>query len=570
MKHPITLKKIGCKTANKITRYIFIPILTLGALTAEVLHVPSQYSSIQDGLDNAAEGDTVLVAPGIYYEQIYWPSYTQDIKLIGSGVETTIIDGNQVETVIIIPFSPGSAPLDTNTVVKGFTIRNGYALKGAGVRVIRGSPILEDLLITDNVAYYYNSLTDSFGAGLYISSDSGVIVRNVTIRNNVNMGSFYSSGGGVYCRESSPTFINVTVRNNVTFTGGGSGMYFLYSTPLLVNVTITENGSEDEEGNPNGGRAVSLEDSGLNMFNVVISNNLVGGLGISNNSHNSVIDGNFSTVIEGNVATTGPGIVVQNSDQTVIIRNLIIRNNETADTFWPSGGGLFCEGNWDNKLILDHVEISDNFAESNGGIKLRGANLEMVNCTVTGNSSAMYSANGVFMRLGSTLTVRNSIIWDNEYIQLMAGHLGWDVDSIAVSYSLVEDGEEGIVYDYEYPVINWGAGNLDTDPLFLNPAAGDYRLQPDSPCIDAGDPSDPFDPDSTVVDMGRYFYDQTFYLFGDINNDNEVNILDILRFVEIIHGDEPTETEMFLGDVNQDSSLDILDILLTVNIILGG
>jgi hypothetical protein len=51
-------------------------------------------------------------------------------------------------------------------------------------------------------------------------------------------------------------------------------------------------------------------------------------------------------------------------------------------------------------------------------------------------------------------------------------------------------------------------GNIDTDPLFVDAAAGDLHLQAASPCIDAGDPLSALDPDGTRTDMGAYAFDQ--------------------------------------------------------------
>jgi len=59
--------------------------------------------------------------------------------------------------------------------------------------------------------------------------------------------------------------------------------------------------------------------------------------------------------------------------------------------------------------------------------------------------------------------------------------------------------------------------NLFMDPLFVDPLNGDYHLSwvnypiPDetmSPCIDAGDPSSPLDPDGTIADMGAFYFNQ--------------------------------------------------------------
>jgi hypothetical protein len=50
--------------------------------------------------------------------------------------------------------------------------------------------------------------------------------------------------------------------------------------------------------------------------------------------------------------------------------------------------------------------------------------------------------------------------------------------------------------------------NIFEDPLFVNPSGGDYHLTEDSPCIDAGDPTSPLDPDSTIADIGAFYFDQ--------------------------------------------------------------
>ncbi len=71
-----------------------------------------------------------------------------------------------------------------------------------------------------------------------------------------------------------------------------------------------------------------------------------------------------------------------------------------------------------------------------------------------------------------------------------------DIDS-ALTLSFIRDRD-----------LEWGDGNIDADPLFADPDEGDYRLTEDSPCIDAGDPNLPEDPDSTRADMGAYYYHQ--------------------------------------------------------------
>ncbi len=50
--------------------------------------------------------------------------------------------------------------------------------------------------------------------------------------------------------------------------------------------------------------------------------------------------------------------------------------------------------------------------------------------------------------------------------------------------------------------------NIFLDPMFVDGATGDYLLLEGSPCIDAGDPELPLNPDSTIADIGAFYYDQ--------------------------------------------------------------
>jgi hypothetical protein len=54
--------------------------------------------------------------------------------------------------------------------------------------------------------------------------------------------------------------------------------------------------------------------------------------------------------------------------------------------------------------------------------------------------------------------------------------------------------------------------NIYQDPLFVNQPGEDFHLTEGSPCIDAGDPASPLDPDSTIADIGAYFFDQRTFV----------------------------------------------------------
>ncbi len=150
-------------------------------------------------------------------------------------------------------------------------------------------------------------------------------------------------------------------------------------------------------------------------------------------------------------------------------------------------------------MELDYVTITDNSAlEYGGGLYCYQSNMELDHVTISGNSAGY--GGGFTCFDSSNVSLLNSILWNNipDEINISSG-------TVTVSYSDIQGG---------WP----GTGNLDSDPLFVNPAAGDYQLTwasfpiPDatiSPCIDTGDPSSPLDPDETTADMGAFYYDQS-------------------------------------------------------------
>jgi hypothetical protein len=159
-----------------------------------------------------------------------------------------------------------------------------------------------------------------------------------------------------------------------------------------------------------------------------------------------------------------------------------------------------------------------------GGAILGGGTL--INCTFVGNSAG--SGWGGAVNGGDTLV--NCILWDNGNWPLLSGG--------SVSFSNIEGGWSGD-----------GIGNIDIDPLFVDPGNGDLRLSPGSPCIDAGDntavpegidtdldgnPRFVDDPDTMdtgygdppIVDMGALEYQ--IPCPWDLDGDGNVSVTDLL------------------------------------------
>ncbi|MBW6514552.1 MAG: T9SS type A sorting domain-containing protein [Candidatus Syntrophosphaera sp.] len=153
------------------------------------------FTNIQAALDASAQGDSVLAYPGRYYENLIIP--TDHISLISleaitneqAYIDSTIIDGNRISTVILVGLNR------QNIRIRGLSIVNS---KGNGIGIGQSSVDVTNCKITDCLA--------SNGAGIYIGG-STVTLSGVEIFGNyaVNM------GGGIYA--SAPT----GYVNNITF-----------------------------------------------------------------------------------------------------------------------------------------------------------------------------------------------------------------------------------------------------------------------------------------------------------------------------------------------------------------
>ena len=120
----------------------------------------------------------------------------------------------------------------------------------------------------------------------------------------------------------------------------------------------------------------------------------------------------------------------------------------------------------------------------------------------------------------------NSIVWGPSGANFLLENAGM----LNGSYSILS-------FDLE------GEGNLNADPLFVDPMNGDFSLQPDSPAIDAGDPEGARDPDSTRADMGAFFYYQN-------QSPYQINTLDDIALIAGADVFEANLTDFFADPEN--------------------
>ncbi|MFC1898617.1 C10 family peptidase [Candidatus Cloacimonadota bacterium] len=190
--------------ANQVTGNVDFE---LDVVTPNYIYVPNQHNDIQSAIEQAEDGDIIIVSPGTYFENInflgkkikvascYYLGQNEDF------INTTIINGNQNGTVVT--FNNGE---DFRSSLEGFTITGGlnqYA--GGGIRCYYSTPKLLNLKITGNEANY--------GSGIYVIG-SEIIIQNVEVFENNDTNSSASNIGSVFCVVDNALIENSLIYNN--------------------------------------------------------------------------------------------------------------------------------------------------------------------------------------------------------------------------------------------------------------------------------------------------------------------------------------------------------------------
>jgi hypothetical protein len=242
-----------CRRGAAMRRFIytfvccaFVGIVDLAAflpaMAAATINVPAQKPTIQAGINAAASGDTVLVAPGTYYENISFNGKAITVSSSG-GPAVTIIDGSKTYAPTV-KFATGEK---LKSVISGFTLRNGagqISITGAsptiesniiggtsnnlfdGIDIDQGAPLIQGNLIAGNS-----------NSGIYSSNDSGLQVIGNVIAGNSDSGMNiqYANGPDV-------------LRQNSIIGNGGTGLgYFGFSgsaNALVIQNLIYQNGQQ--------------------------------------------------------------------------------------------------------------------------------------------------------------------------------------------------------------------------------------------------------------------------------------------------------------------------------------
>ncbi len=254
----------------------------------------------------------------------------------------------------------------------------------------------------------------------------------------------------------------------------------------------------------NRGGAIYLDESSSEIRDCTFVNNSTNGAGGAVGVSSFTAPRFSDCVFSGNQADWGGALYLElglNSQAECPVSRCVFQANRA----FTLGGALYTR--FHTVVALDQCLIAGNSAPRGSAI-FSSCNLPVIaSCTLVDNLASITAA--LHSDQCSQIEVLDSILWNNPS---PGGHQIW-LDNhpsalTTVAYSDVQGGQ-GAVFLGTGVTLNWGAGNLDVDPLFADPdgpdndpatiADNDYRLGALSPAADAGDnasvPLDKFDLD---------------------------------------------------------------------------
>jgi hypothetical protein len=307
--------------------YIFAIVLlafTYLPVSATIINIPDDYPTIQQGINASTDGDTVLVQPGTYVENINFNGHniTLGSLFLTTGDTTyiaeTIIDGDQNSSVITIE------NLESGARIVGLSIRNGStpsgvfcvnslltiqhcfisentgAARGGGIAIVGSDVLIEECDIAHNRAVPFDYYTITAGGGIYCDNSNVRLIRSnigynsahetlifhypghgggiacqngsilEMIDNEVEQNAAGEGGSGIDCRDSDIIMLNnIVLENRDETESSGGGVYCSHSYSLIINNVVLLNGTTQ-----NGGGIEIINGSGSMVTNNIIRENL--------------------------------------------------------------------------------------------------------------------------------------------------------------------------------------------------------------------------------------------------------------------------------------------------------
>jgi WD40 repeat protein len=305
---------------------------------------------------------------------------------------------------------------------------------------------------------------------------NGVIIEGGSAFGETTAG---QSGGGIYVGPGREVYVSGSAirSNNANHAGGG---VFVDGGSLWLSETAVESNSS----NFMGGGIGAAGDAYVNLSQSGVRSNYAEMYGGGIAAQRRVTIQMYQSGVRGNTANNeGGGIALYDSVE-LNMEMSAVRNNMS----YGDGGGIFARRAQINGF---RSVISGNSAQGVGGaIAADSVYLDLQFMTIATNTAGNKGA--ALSTFYSAAQIRNSIIWNNTGAPPA---LNLTFSESQITYSDVQDG--------------WGGtGNISVDPVFMDPANGNYSLTMGSLCIDSADPEANWDPDGTRADMGAFSFYQ--------------------------------------------------------------
>ena len=350
---------------------ILLPVAALAETYRVRPDGSGDFPTIQEALNAADTGDTVLVSPGEFHESLFWP-FRNGITLRGAGMDSTLVLGNESETVLLMI---GTVAIDSTTVIERLRLRNGG---DAGIAIAGSSPVIDSCAVDST----------RLGPAIHCFDGSGAQVRNSLIADNMSIG--VVTDGEVQ---------NCDIANN-----DGAG---IVTTARVSDSRITGNASSGIQ------TCAELQDC-------VISDNDGVGVRTTASIWGSLIAGNMDS-----------GVVANSSDCLIVVEGCTITGNST-DTF---GGGVRCDEAfariYNNVITSNHgdqgggihcnpgcvVEIVENHIDANtattygGGVYTSNCSPDILGNTIADNAAS--NMGGGIYTTGDSPTISENAVSHN-------------------------------------------------------------------------------------------------------------------------------------------------------------